>query len=118
LLVPLERQVAEKLHAFTRTYKGGGTTRGRDLVDLLLILKYERVDETVLKNVIRRVFDRRATHPAPERLPPPPPDLAVSYRREAEPVGVASSIEEAYEVLRVWLDPVLAKVARTDADNK
>lgn len=118
LLVPLERQVAEKLHAYTRTYKGGGTTRGRDLVDLLLILKHERVDETLLKNVIRRVFDRRATHPVLERLPAPPPELAVSYRREAEPVGVASSIEEAHQVLRAWLDPVLAQVARTDADNK
>jgi hypothetical protein len=103
LLVPLERQVAEKLHAYTRTYKGGGTTRWRDLVDLLLILKHERVDETLLKNVIRRVFDRRATHAVPERLPAPPPELAVSFRREAEPVGVASSIEEAHQVLRAWL---------------
>ena len=118
LLVPLERQIAEKLHAYTRTYKGGGTTRGRDLVDLLLILKHEPVDETLLKNAIRRVFDRGATHAVPERLPAPPPELAVSYRREAEPVGVASSIEEAHEVLRAWLDPVLAQVARTDADNK
>jgi len=118
LLVPLERQVAEKLHAYTRTYKGGGTTRGRDLVDLLLILKHERVDETLLKNVIRRVFDRRSTHAVPERLPAPPPELAVSYRREAEPVGVASTIEEAHQVLRAWLDPVLAQVARTDVENK
>jgi len=92
LLVPLERQVAEKLHAYTRTYKGGGTTRGRDLVDLLLILKHERVDETLLKNVIRRVFDRRATHAVPERLPPPSPELAVSYRREAEQVRHSSAL--------------------------
>jgi hypothetical protein len=31
---------------------------------------------------------------------------------------VASSIEEAHQVLRAWLDPVLAQVARTDTDNK
>jgi hypothetical protein len=37
LLIPLTRQVAEKLHAYTLTYRGGGTTRARDLVDLLLI---------------------------------------------------------------------------------
>jgi hypothetical protein len=49
--------------------------------------------------------------PVPERLPAPPPELAVGYRREAQPVGVASSIEEAHEVLRAWLDPVLAQVA-------
>lgn len=109
LLVPLERQVAEKLHAYTRTYKGGGTTRARDLVDLLLILKYERVDDTLLKDAIRHVFDRRATHVVPERLPLPPRELAVSYRTEAERVGIASSLEEVHRLLRAWLDPVLAQ---------
>lgn len=43
-VVPVARQVAEKLHAYTRRYKGGGTTRARDLVDLLLIRQYERID--------------------------------------------------------------------------
>ena len=72
LLVPLDRQVAEKLHAYTRTYRSGGTMRARDLVDLLLVLQHERVDAVPLKEAIRRVFDRRATHTVPERLPPPP----------------------------------------------
>jgi hypothetical protein len=49
LLVPIERQVAEKLHAYTRTYRGGGTTRTRDLVDLLLIHQYERLDTVLLR---------------------------------------------------------------------
>ncbi len=71
-------------------------------------LKVERVDDTLLKSAIGRVFDPRATHAVPERLPPPPPELAVSYRREAEQVGVAPSVQEAHEVLRAWLDPVLA----------
>jgi predicted nucleotidyltransferase component of viral defense system len=116
LLVPLDRHVAEKLHAYTRMYKGGGTTRARDLVDLLLILRHERMDDTLLKEAIRQVFDRRATHAVPERLPLPPRELAVSYRREAEPVGVASSLEEAHEVLRAWLDPVLAQAASTEGE--
>jgi predicted nucleotidyltransferase component of viral defense system len=76
LLVPLERQVAEKLHALTRRYRGGGTTRGRDLVDLMLVLQNERVDALRLKEEIRRVFDRRATHSVTDRLPPPPSELA------------------------------------------
>jgi hypothetical protein len=61
---------------------------------------FQRIDETLLKNVIRRVFDRRATHAVPERLPAPPPELAVSYRREAEPVGVASTIEAGCPIKR------------------
>lgn len=110
LLVPLERQVAEKLHAFTRTYKGGGTTRGRDLVDLMLVLQNQRVDPGLLTEVIRRVFDRRATHLVPDRLPPPPRELAVSYRREAERVGLATDLDDVHRLLGAWLDPVLAEV--------
>jgi predicted nucleotidyltransferase component of viral defense system len=110
LLVPLERQVAEKLHAFTRTYKGGGTTRSRDLVDLMLVLENERLDAVLLKDVIRRVFDRRATHPVPNRLPPPPRELAVSYRREAGRVGVPTSLDDVHRLLGAWLDPVLAEI--------
>lgn len=107
LLVPLERHVAEKLHAYTRTYKGGGTTRARDLVDLLLIHQYERVDAALLQEAVQRVFDRRATHPLPKRLPAPPRALTVSYRREAERVGLARSLDEAHQILADWLNPLL-----------
>lgn len=107
-LIPLERQVAEKLHAYTRTYEGGSTTRARDLVDLLLIREHERLDPAVLRSAIERVFDRRATHGIPRRLPPPSRELAVGYRREAKQVRVAPELEEAHRLLADWLDPVLA----------
>jgi hypothetical protein len=118
LLVPLERQVAEKLHAYTRTYKSGSTTRARDLVDLLLVLQHERVDAVSLKAAIRRVFDQRATHTVPERLPPPPRELAVSYRREAERVGLATNLDDVHHLLGAWLDPVLADIAHADVDRR
>lgn len=113
LLVPLERQVAEKLHAFTRTYSGGETTRVRDLVDLLLVRQHEYVDVAKLRNAIRQVFNRRATHPVPARLPPPPRALAVAYRRAAEPVGIAATLDAAHRILADWLDPVLAEIHET-----
>jgi hypothetical protein len=118
LLVPLERQVAEKLHAYTRTYKGGGTTRVRDLVDLQLIREHEHVDPAALCDAIWQVFDRRATHMVPEHLPPPPRALGVSYRREAERVGLVTSLDEAHLVLADWLDAVLAEIHRPDNVRK
>ena len=117
-LVPLERQVAEKLHAYTRTYQGGGTTRVRDLVDLQLIRKHEHVDPVALRDAIRHVFDHRATHIVPERLPTPPRALGVAYRREAERVGLVNSLDEAHLVLADWLDPVLAEIHQPDAEGK
>ena len=114
LLIPLERQVAEKLHACTRTYEGGGTTRARDLVDLLLINQHEHVDAGLLQVAIQRVFHRRATHGVPDRLPPPPPALAIAFRREARGVSTVAGLEEAHQLLAQWLDPVLAEIHDID----
>ncbi|MCX6552316.1 MAG: nucleotidyl transferase AbiEii/AbiGii toxin family protein [Acidobacteria bacterium] len=114
LLIPIERQIAEKLHAYTRTYKGGGTTRARDLVDLLLIREHERVNARLLREAVRRVFLRRATHEVPERVPPPPAALAVAYRREARQVSVVAGLEEAHQLLERWLNPVLAHIRRVN----
>lgn len=113
LLVPIERQIAEKLHAYTRTYRGGGTTRARDLVDMLLVRQHERVDTTVLQEAIKRVFARRHTHSVPTRLAPPPRDLAVSYKREAERVGITPVLAEAHQIVAGWLDPLLDGIQRT-----
>jgi len=115
LLVPLERQVAEKLHAYTRTYRGGGTTRARDVVDLLLIRRHKRLKAVRLRDAILAVFRRRATHAVPVRLPPPPPTLALAYRKEAERLGVASGLDEAHKLLAGWLDPILERAHQTGA---
>ena len=109
-VIPLERQVAEKLHAYTRIYQGGGTTRARDLVDLLLIHHHGRVDIGLLTEVIQRVFHHRATHAVPEHLPPPPAALAVAYRREARGVSTVAGLPEVHQLLAEWLDPVLAGI--------
>jgi hypothetical protein len=36
-VVPVEEQVAEKVHAYTRVYRRGGSTRVKDLIDLVMI---------------------------------------------------------------------------------
>ena len=113
LLVPLDRQIAEKLHAYTRVYQGGGTTRVRDLVDLLLIREHETVEANAMQRAIHGVFARRATHAVPNRLPSPARGLAVAYRREAQRVGITTDLDEAHQRLAEWLDPILAKLQRT-----
>lgn len=111
LLVPLERQVAEKLHAYTRTYNGA-TTRAKDLVDFVLIRLFERVEAHRLAKEITETFSRRATHPAPKKLPPPPAELELAYKKEAEEVGITTDLGEAHTLAATWLDPVLEASAR------
>lgn len=113
LLVPLDRQVAEKLHAYTRTYgEGRGSTRVRDLVDLLLIRTFERVDAQRLRDAIQRTFENRATHPVPGRVPPPPGDWQRAYREEAEGVGITPQVTEAHRLVGAWLDAVLSGTSK------
>jgi len=65
------------------------------------------------RNAIQQVFNGRATHPVPTPLPPPPGALAVAYRRAAEPVDVAATLDAAHRLLADWLDPVLAEIHDT-----
>jgi hypothetical protein len=106
--VGLELQVAEKLHAYTRTYEGRGSTRTKDLVDLVLIAELSNLDAATVRGEIDRVFNLRETHPAPLALPPPPPEWAVPYRRLAEEVGAAATLEAGHRDAATLLDPVLA----------
>lgn len=109
LLISVERQVAEKLHAYTRTYGGGGTTRARDVVDLLLIQQHDRPEPVRLQDAILAVFRQRATHGVPMRLPTPPPTLALAYRRDAKRLGLTSDLAEAHQLLSAWLNPILER---------
>ncbi len=110
LLVPLERQIAEKLHAYTRTYNGA-TTRAKDLVDFVLIRLLERVEARRLAREVRETFARRGTHPVPKQLPLPPTELEIAYRREAEDVGITTDVREAHRLAAGWLDPILQGIA-------
>lgn len=106
--VPLEVQVAEKLHAYTRVYEGGRiSTRTKDLVDLALIAELSRLDATVLRREIDTIFELRGTHPPPASLPNPPTEWAVPFRRLAEEVGVPADLEAGHSDAATLLDPIL-----------
>jgi hypothetical protein len=107
--VPLEVQVAEKLHAYTRVYEGGRiSTRTKDLVDLALIAELSRLDATVLRREIDTIFELRGTHPPPASLPNPPTEWAVPFRRLAEEVGVPGDLEVGHSDSAALLDPILS----------
>ena len=106
--VPLELQVAEKLHAFTRTYEGGRTsTRPKDLVDLALISELSHLDAAALCREIDTIFTLRATHLAPKALPSPPAEWATPFRRLAEEVGVPGELQAGHGDAAALLDPIL-----------
>ena len=106
--VPLELQVAEKLHAYTRSYEGGRTsTRTKDLADLALISELSRLDAAALRREIDTIFALRDTHSVPSALPLPPAEWAAPFRRLAEEVGVPAELAAGHRDAAALLDPVL-----------
>jgi len=106
--LPLEQQIAEKVHAYTRRYGGTrGSTRVKDLVDIVLIAKLTTVEVGRLRRSLDAVFERRGSHPLPAVLSLPPFNWAVAYRKLAVEVELDPAIESGYNVAASLLDPVL-----------
>jgi len=107
--IPLERHIAEKLHAYTRRYADDRpSSRAKDLIDLVLMSELACFEFDRLRDVIVRVFDARATHELPASVPAPPSEWALPYRTLAVEVGLDPDTAIGYGLVVTFLDPVLA----------
>jgi hypothetical protein len=108
-VLPLEQHIAEKVHAYTRTYgQGQRSSRAKDLVDLVLVKQIMALDAARLRSALVGVFEGRRQHGLPSRLPPPPTEWAVPYRKLAKEVGIDPDLRAGYAHAAPVLDPVLA----------
>lgn len=107
--LPLEQHVAEKVHAYTRTYgKGLTSTRVKDLVDLVLVKSFASLNADRLYTSLLQTFQRRGQHPLPETLPPPPADWAPAYRKLASELELDPNLGTGHAEAGALIDPVLA----------
>lgn len=67
-----EEHFAQKLHAYMLPRGKRTNTRVKDLIDLVLLIDADRMDLERLRKDIADTFDRRQTHPVPDKLGPPP----------------------------------------------
>jgi len=108
--------VAEKVHAYTRSYAGGRpSTRVKDLVDLVLIPSLFAFEAGHLRTALDATFAARGIHPVPAALPPPPAAWRAGYRRMAAEIGLDPEMSVGYAQARAFLDPVLARSVADDA---
>ena len=114
--LPLEQHVAEKVHAYTRSYAGGrASTRVKDLLDLVLIPSQFPFEAGRLRSALRATFGARETHRHRSALPPPPDEWRPGYRRMAAEVGLDPELSTGYAQARTVLDPILAGTGPDDA---
>jgi hypothetical protein len=116
-ILPLEQHVAEKVHAYTRTYsRGRASSRAKDLVDIVLVTQSTAPDAGRLRAALIGVFEGRRQHLLPQQLPPPPADWNVSFRKLARDVGISLDLKAGYVVAATMLDPILAGRAKGQWD--
>ncbi len=106
--MPLELQIAEKLHAYTRSYQGQRpSTRVKDLVDLALIAELFPLRAANLCDAISSTFITRAEHEPPAQFPAPPAVWSAPFRQLAEAVGISPDLEAGHAAAAELLDPIL-----------
>jgi len=98
-VLPLDRQFAEKIHAYT-VPRERENSRVRDLIDLVLLIQQELPPKERVLRALHATFDRRATHPLPKRLEPPPESWRETFAASAAEYNLSvSTIEAAYNYL-------------------
>lgn len=106
--IPIEQHIAEKIHAYTKSYNGHPSSRVKDLVDLVLLLGYRPLRASTLLFAIDTVFRNRNSHERPQNLPPPPPGWDKTYEKLSETLPITHDVTEAFRQVASFLDPMLA----------
>jgi hypothetical protein len=107
--IPLEQQVAEKLHAYTGRYgEMFESSRTKDLVDLQIICRHSSFVLSRLRSSLNRTFDHRATHALPSAIPAPPQGWDRAYRDLAQLASLNVDLDPGHQHVAQFLDPVLA----------
>lgn len=116
-VLPLVQQVAEKVHAYTRVYTGGHrSTRAKDLVDLVLVARSERLEAGRLREALDITFRVRKGQGLPKALPSPPADWGPAHLKLATQVGLDPDLEAGYAEAATFLDPILSGMVEGEWD--
>lgn len=106
---PITQQIAEKLHACTRKFQSGESSRVKDYVDILLLAGMGPIKGDRLREAIEATFAVRQTHSVPMKMPEPPVSWKRPFQRMAAEVQLEQwSIQEAESALQQFLNPVLS----------
>lgn len=106
--IPIAYHIAERLHAYTRTYgEGRQSSRVKDLIDLVLIAETTELIADPLRLAIDKTFSDRGTQKVPGALPAPPETWATPYRTLAMKTALDPDMHSGHTTAARFLDPIL-----------
>jgi hypothetical protein len=107
-MITREQQVAEKLHAYTLP-RSSANSRGKDLVDMALLIKSGGLDRRRVADALHLTFERRATHDLPTSLIPPPKEWRIPFQALAEECRLAGDLAAVFDEVQEFLHKVRAQ---------
>lgn len=99
-VISAEQQFAEKLHAYSLPRGERANTRTKDLIDMVLLIRGQRLDKERVVVAIRTTFSKRATHDVPVELDPPPPAWESVFDALAKECGLAMKLAEGFALVQ------------------
>lgn len=111
-LYPIVDHIADKVCATESSYPNGLSSRGRDLVDIIIMARTQSINGTALRTAIDQ---ERVIRKLPLRQKFVIPGAwATSYSKEAENTSCPASFNEAVQLAQRFIEPVL----RADSDER
>lgn len=104
-LLPVDHQVAQKLHACTWLDRNGENDRAHDLVDLQILIREEAPDLARVGSTARRLFDSRHAQAWPPTVTAHD-QWDTLYAVAAEGLDVIDTVEEAIG----WANSLVARI--------
>ena len=111
-LLPVDHQMAQKLHACTWLNRNGENDRAHDLVDLQILVREEAPDPATVGRTARRLFESR-------RAQSWPPTVSAHsqwdtlYAAAAEGLDVVATVEDAVD----WANALIARIEVASNDR-
>jgi hypothetical protein len=99
-VISAEQQFAEKLHAYTLPRGERMNTRTRDLIDMVLLVRRQKLDKTKVRSAIQATFERRATHKFKSELEVPPVEWEPTFNALAKECDLRMTLREGFEIAR------------------
>jgi hypothetical protein len=104
-----EQQFVEKLHAYSLLREDRVNTRTKDLIYMLLLIPHGKLDNPRLAAAIKATFAKRATHPIPRRLEPPPAEWEPVFQALAQECDLDVRLSAGFETVQGFVSNILGR---------
>jgi hypothetical protein len=105
-VISREQQFAEKVHAYSLPRGDRVNTRTKDLIDMLLLIRQGKLDNPILVAAIKATFAKRATHPMPWKLEPPPAEWEPVFQALARECDLDVRLSAGFETVQGFVGKI------------